>query len=320
MNKLKENIFAIAVGGMGIVLLVLLFFLVLRPLQSLGDKERKIDAETKNFAALAKRKELAIRPFLELLRKKKDANEAALKEGIAFYEEQAKTFLSYFDGATDPPPLNQFQTAYVDAIKKLVDEYRVKFGIKVEAEAKEGAPPKISQVELAEDTRIPVAMKEFWIIQEIFQALNKLEIGGLKEIDFPSRLVEPKEPPPYRRHVSATVRVEILFSKIEPLLTELYSSKTVPFILEEFTYQKIQDPNSPSRIGEYQALQRDKDFKKEADASKDKYETLIPEPNVMATLKLIAIDWKGIPEEKETEKESEESAPTPKTTKKTPTK
>jgi Na+-transporting methylmalonyl-CoA/oxaloacetate decarboxylase gamma subunit len=291
MDKLKANIFGIAVGGIGIVLLVLAFLLVVQPLQSLGGIQSQIEEQTKKLQTLRKKKTIAVKEYLDHLKAKEAADNAALSEGVRTYEEQSKAFLAFFDGTNAQPDLNDFVTQYSDGIKKLIDDYRVKFKIAVEAEQADQAPPKVAKIDPIDESRIPLAMKEFWITSEIFAALNSLGVGGLKEIMYP-RLVEQKETVPYRAYQVVQVKVEMPFSKIENFITELYASKKVPFLLKDLSYQK-----TPESLGLFQALSRTEDYKDQGEAKRAGYDELVPEPGVLVSMTLLALEWQGIPAE-----------------------
>ena len=292
MDKLKENIFEISLGVVGVFLLVLAYFLVYSPLSELGAKESQMKKTISDYAKFTDPKKYPFLPtkeYKDYLEKQKEVDETALKSGVAFYDEQAKEFHEYFDGSSDPPVADLFVQKYNDAIKALVDGYREKFHIKDDPQADQ-TPPVVKKVEpITEENRmIPVAMKEYWMLKEIFDALTKHQIGGLRSIDFPGRAVEPKDAPKYYRSMNSTVQIDMPFSKIENVLTEIFQSKRVPFQWEELTYQK-----TPESLGQHQSLERSLPFKNETDAKAAEYSALVPEPPVLVTLKLSAFDWQG---------------------------
>ena len=321
MDKLKENIFGIVLGAVGLLLLVLAYFLVFSPLQELSAKEEELKKTSDSYKRLIDPKRtphVPTKEWLEYLDKQKEVDGSALKKGVEFYEEQAKAFHEYFDGE-QPPASDIFVQRYNDSIKALIDAYREKFHIKVDPGQEDQAPPKVGKVEataITDDKMMQVAMKEYWIIKDIFDAFTKLQSGGLRAIEFPGRGVEPKEAPKYYRLINCTVLADVPFSTIENLLTELFQSKRVPFELEELSYQK-----TPESLAQFQIPKRTQVFRNEneAKAPDADYATLVPEPNVSLTLKLSAFDWQGsgILEEK-TEAPPEEAAPgRPKTKAKT---
>lgn len=310
MDKLKENIFGISLGVVGVFLLVLSYFLVYSPLSELGAKEAQVQkaiADYKKFSDPAKYKYVPTKDYKERLDQQKESDEADLKSGVAFYDEQSKLFHEYFDGSTEPPVTDIFVQKYNDSIKGLVDGYRLKFHIKVDPGQEDQAPPVVKKVEAIteENKMIPVAMKEYWIVKEVFDVLTKAQVGGLRSIDFPGRAVESKDAPKYYRALNAVVQVEMPFSRIENVLTELFQSKRVPFQLEELTYQKTLES-----LGQFQSPEKSLSFKNENDAKAAEYSALVPEPAVLVTLKLSAFDWQGgiLDEKTETPKaEAEET-------------
>jgi hypothetical protein len=317
MDKLKENIFGISLGVVGLALLVLAYALVYSPLQDLSAKEAELDRAVKSYKKLIDPKQsphVPTKSYNEGLDKQDEANAAALKSAVAFYEEQAKPFHEYFDG-DQPPPADIFVQNYNDSIQALVDGYREKFHIKVDPTQPDQAFPTVGKIDaITEDNKmIPVAMKEYWIIKETFDALTKLQLGGLHSINFPARVLEPKDANKYYRQVNFTIIMDIRSSMIENLLTELFQSKRVPFQLEELSYQK-----TPEGLGQFQSLERRQLFRNENEAKAADYATLVPEPPVLLTLMLSAFDWQGssILEEKPEASKPDEPAPGPKQKKK----
>ena len=304
MNKLKENAFTIAVVAVALVMAALAYLLVVQPFLELKKTQAQIEAKKSELEKLnsPKKKWLETEDYIEHLKKKTENVEAAFKEGVSFYDEQTKAFHLFFDGVQVQPLQDVFVNRYTDEIRKLVDDYRTKFKITVDPQDPEKAPPTIVKMADIPEAQIPLAMKEFWVIKEVFDAVNALELGGLKTIDFPQRLLEQKDPHPYYRLVNTVVTVELPFSKLEDLLTHLLGSKTVPFILQELSFTK-----NDTLVGQYLSLEKTQEFKSQAEGDAASYDAANPEPVVVATLKLSAIDWKGVPEEKK--KESSEEGP-----------
>jgi hypothetical protein len=85
-------------------------------------------------------------------------------------------------------------------------------------------------------------MKEYWILQAIFEVCHKLKIGGLEEISLPDRTGsrrrgrsvasrEDEEKGYFKTDtIDAQVRARMRFSRIEPFLTELLDHPRVPFV------------------------------------------------------------------------------------------
>lgn len=294
MDKLKENLFPISVGAIGIALLVLAYFLVFSRWQALGTTTRQVQDQIQRLKTISRKRPLPIEEQKRQLEEELESKAAALRDAAQFYDQKAGPFRLFFENSAEPQPLSTFVSLYNDGITKLVDEYRSKFGIKVE-EGAQDVRPRVSKIEpIADESRIERAMREYWIIAEVFRAFETLGVGGLKSIEFPGRDVAPREPPPYWRTIAFTVEADVEFSKLEDLLTELYASQVVPFLLEELTVKK-----SPDSVAKYLALETEASFKDAVAASRPSYDELVPEPPAAVTLKFTAIDWKGVPEVQE---------------------
>jgi len=311
MDKITQNLFGIAAGGAGVVLLALGYFLIVKPLGELRGLEDQIDkkkAELANLNNPAKTPKVPTKEYKNRLLDDKAALEGALTKAIGVYDSKAEQFSKYFEDSSEQPSVNNFSARYNDAITKLIADYRAKFKIVVSQEEPEKAPPEVvKRTDILPD-QIPEVMKEYWAAEEVFSACNALEIGGLKKIDW-QRQVETasKEAHPNYREVTTTVTVEMPFSKIENFLTRLYESNRVPFILEELTFRK-----PPELVAPYVDMEHPVNYDdlEKVSAPDQKYDVLIPEPSVAVTLKLHALDWKigsmkAVEEEKKVQEKEE---------------
>jgi hypothetical protein len=297
MNKLKENIFGVAVGGCAVGLLILGYFLVFRPLQTLGARQTELDARLKDLKTLndpKKTKFVPNQPYSQALEARKEADAAALKEGEAYYTERTKPFQLYFNDAPSAPDPATFVSTYETQINQLVAAYREKFQIAAAVEGNpEEVPPVISKMDLAgaDDAKRAAAMKEFWFIHEVLTACMELELGGLLSVGFPGRGTADKYAHEYYGTVLCEVLIDLPFSRKEVLLTKLLESKRVPFVIESLVMRK-----RPEDLGRHQSMERIKDFKQGEDHKKGGFDDHVPEPNVSVTIRLLGFDWKGIPE------------------------
>lgn len=306
MNKLKENIFGIAVGGACLGLLVLGYFLVFMPLTTLGQKQAELDLKLKDLKTLNDAKKTQFVPtigYARELKQRQETDDAALKEGAQYYADRTKPFQVFFGDAAAAPDSATFFAQYQTEIDKLVAAYREKFQIAAAAgQNPEDLAPKVSKMDLAgaDEAKMAAAMKEFWIIQEVMNACVELELGGLQSIDFPGRTTVDKYPHPYYAAVAAEVQIDLPFSKKENFLTRVLESKRVPFVIESIVMRK-----KPEDLARYQGLELVKDFKQGDNPKAKAFDELVPEPNVSVTARLLGFDWKGIPEQVETPKDED---------------
>jgi len=307
MNKLKENIFAIGVGGACLGLLVLGYVLIFMPLTTLGQKQAELDTKLKDLKALNDSKKTLFVPtpdYAKELARKQEADEAALKEGEQFYADRTKPFQLFFDDAATPSDSATFVSRYQTEIDKLVTAYREKFKIAAAAgQNPDDLVPKVSKMDLAvaDETKMAAAMKEFWIIQDVLNACMELDLGGLQSVDFPGRSAVEKNPHPYYATIIAEIQIDLSFSKKENLLTKILESKRVPFVIDSIVMRK-----KPEDVAKYQGLELVKVFKQGENPKAKPFEELVPEPNVSVTIRLLGFDWKGIPAPKEEEKKESE--------------
>lgn len=292
MDKLKENIFAIGVVAIGIVLLVLIALLVVVPLGDLSATRATIDTRVNELQNAAKRIPIAIKEVQDFYELEKERNTRALDEAVAFYDALAEPFGLFFDSQKEPPPIDTFVAMYKDRIDGLVSAYREKFKIQAAPDKPEETPPKIDRLEPIDETRIGMAQQEYWMIEDVFNTLNALEVGGLLEISFPGRLSQDRTTYLYRRYKDVTVKLAIPFSKVENFVTHLVSSRVVPLLIEELSIQKAQES-----LPTYLPLEHSQDFETASAAARVEYDAAIPEPSVVVTLKLVALIWQGVPPE-----------------------
>lgn len=309
MDKLKQNSFWIAVGATGLVLAALTWFLVISKVFELGELGAEIEKTAGDLQKTLKKEFLPLPEYKSYLQKKLEADKNALTEGVAFYESQGKAFDRFFDDQEAVPDPATFSARYADDLKRIVSEYRTKFGIRpVEGQPEEQQVPVVSKIEVIDEQNVPRAMKEFWIVDEIFKACTKLEIGGLKLVDFPGRTVADKDAALYHGVLKILVDVEMPFSRMENFLTEVFSSQRVPFLVGDITMLKPLES-----VTQHVKMPVVKKYKEAADADKEDFRTLVPEPVVLFKLNLDAMDWKGIPVEAEPapEAETKEKSDTP---------
>lgn len=291
MDTLKEKLFEITVGAAGVILLALAFFLVVQPLQTLGELQTTMDQKTKDLRRRAQASPIPTGLYVKMLTGRKQQSEQVLKNAEAFYKEQGTTYRTYFGGRQDRPELNVFVSSYKDAVDKLVADYRTQFGIQEDPDQPDQTPPRVKTEEYIQTVEgIDKAMEQYWILQELFAAVTAGDIDGLRMVDFPPP--EEKEEPPYWKWQIVQAELWMKFSKVENLLTRLYDSDVVPFILMELSYTKNSEQLTP-----FVPLERSVEYEDPNLARLLDYEKIVPEPEVVVTLRLKALHWKGIPQE-----------------------
>ena len=78
MDKLKPNAYWIAVGGTGVVLIVLAYFLVWSPLGDLGLAQESLQSLGDRIERTAKRDYVQTKDYLKYLEEKKQAAQEAV--------------------------------------------------------------------------------------------------------------------------------------------------------------------------------------------------------------------------------------------------
>ncbi|HZN57290.1 MAG TPA: hypothetical protein VFD71_04375 [Planctomycetota bacterium] len=310
MDKLKQNSYWIAVGATCLVLLAAAYFLVVAPLGELSAKQEELNARIDKVDAALKRKDTVSKKLKAWLVEKNEADNQALEKGKEFYDAQGKPFDLYFNDAEAKPAVNEFSATYTDELKKLVEGYQQKFSIQPNAEDPTKTLPVIEPytAEALNDENIPMAMKEFWVTEEIIKACEKLELGGLQSLKFPGRTDTKVDPLPYNRRVRTEVLMSLPAAKIEDLLSELFASQRVLFEVEKLEYSRTQDT-----LARYATLIQSDSYKDPTEAAKSRYEDKFPDPPVALKLDLWAFDYTGVPVIKEEAPPPAEAEPKKKT-------
>lgn len=309
MDKLKENAYWISLGAVVVVLLLLAWFLIVdrifggspgqKTVTTLGTQLERL---VEKIEAYTDREVVPTEDYEEYLRKKLELVRLDRNDGARFYNDRMQKFNEYFDGSVQTPDFGKFASLYFEKLDKIVKDYRERFDI-TPPEVDENERPRSSrdQVELPPkvhrfdqsaiigEESVARAMKEYWITKSLFDALEKLEIGGLQEILFEGRDLIDEEETEYIRTIDAQVTLEMPFSKIEDLITELFRADRVLFLLDGFSVEK-----KPEHLAPNLELKTVQVFENRDEADRAKYEELVPEPNVSVVLRLKAFEWKGM--------------------------
>jgi Na+-transporting methylmalonyl-CoA/oxaloacetate decarboxylase gamma subunit len=303
MQKLKENIFAISVVGLAVVLLALSYLFVWQPLSALGDMKTTLDREIANLKKYDKQKFVPTEEYKERLEQILAAKRADLEQGESFYKEKQDAFSRYRNNEVQAPALADFASSYESGIKEMAQKYRTKFGIAGDEAAQPDLPPAVERFPFdpsQEAKHIPLAMREFWVAEAVFKACEALNLGGLKSIKFPLRLDTKGEALPYHRLVKTEVLIELPCSQIENLVTRLLATEKVIFQLEDLVMQV-----DPATLEKFKSLVSKQQYPSAEKAAEASYDSVVPEPPVGVTIKLHAIDWTGMAEAPASDKAAE---------------
>ena len=198
MDKLKENIFWIGLGGAGIALLALAWLLVLSPLygsgaDTLGSKGRAIGEILTKVGSFNKKERVPTTPYLEYLEHRVEILRGDHNDGVDWYNSRRARFAEFFEGP-DEPNASEFAARYETGVESLIAGYRQKFEIVI---PEDGDPvPDVDVVDQAEITqdRLSRIMKEFWVTSEIFRVATDLELGEQTKSGVPESVDVRKEP------------------------------------------------------------------------------------------------------------------------------
>lgn len=312
MDKLKENAFAVSLGAIGVLLLVLAYFLVYRPINDLSAQGRSVDSALSKLRQVDAREETPSEDLVRAKRRQRQEAADALENGRKYFDKRVVPFQKYFGDADAPLDMGSFYSQYEDGINQFVAQYRQKHGISAEEDTSGGsgsgrkAPrPRLQERIRSEadpmtaEAAIPLAMKEFWIIESVFAACEKLDLGGLEEINLPTRVeresrrtateteTEGEEEAPEEyfefEHLDATVVIRLRFGDIQKFLVELLSSERVPYVdIVGLEIRKVEDDVKAREEFVRGFLKKDSVANAEP-----------AEPDVLVTVVLRALDWKG---------------------------
>lgn len=300
MDKIKENLFGIGVGVLVVLLAVFLYFWTLAPVFSeIGSVEGRLSTQRRELSGFEKQTPFPTDDYVAYREKRQSEIDGAVQLGEDFYAKRKEFFDQLFPEFPALPPPGDFRALFSTRIQELKTAYLDKFPREVEQDPRSKEPiDPASTLQLEERTvntaeDVPVAMKHFWIIEDVFNSLTELELGGLRSVTFPRPGRDSIEPPATYDVIRAEVTVEMPLSRVGALLERLFASTRVPFI----DVERLEVTRAPESVRTDLVIQ--KDYQKPQDAEADREGAVGPEPPVMATLLLQAMDWKGLPEETE---------------------
>ena len=304
MDKLKENAYWISLGAIVVVLLLLVWFLVVaRIYGGSGDTVRTLGAKLeRDLSSIEKFTRLDYVPtsaYEEHLQKALERVRLDHNDGAREYNDARERFSQFFDGTPEVPDAGLFASTYHEKIEELIKNYREEFGIEARVDDEEDkvqaevpGVDRLDQAEIVADN-VPIAMKEYWIAEAIFDALTKLKIGGLQTVRFPGRLgrKDAEEENEHFALIDVALMIEMPFSKIEDLISELFGDDRVLFVFDGLEITK-----SVQHLKPFMALKKVVEFENRDDADGAAYADVVDEPNVSVVLTLKVLHWKGLDE------------------------
>ncbi len=301
MDKLKENAYWISLGAIVVALLLLVWFLVVARMYggsgvTVATLGVKLKRDLASIQDLNGREQVPTSEYEEHLQKALDRVRLDRNDGVRQYNDAQDKFRQFFDGTTRVQDPGSFAAAYHEKIEELIENYRDEFEIEeVEDEdERDKAQAEVPGVDRLEQggifaENVPVAMKEYWITEAIFKALTELQIGGLQKVDFRRGGKADEEENEHFSMIDVTMKIEMPFSKIEDLISQLFRDDRVRFVFDGFEIVK-----SVAHLKPNIALKKIEVFEDRDEADRAKYADVVDEPNVSVALTLKVLDWKGM--------------------------
>ncbi len=308
MDKLKENGFAITVALLSIGLVAIFYFLILVPYLDVGAAESLTKAkEYLDGASLRPQY-----PTLKLVKKMESRQEqlqSALTSAKEFYDNKKNAFDVFYPGEVKETLLtdgNGFASKYQTWIAALKKSYTDTFpeATPTTEEAEEGklGLEVLSAEVFTTPADVAKGMKTYWVIEEVFNAATKLQVGGIKKLEIKDPITSSGggrkkdavvEIPDHFGVIRALINLEMPMSKVNDLIGELQRSSKVPFLVRTVKSQRIESQLTKELIvvKDY----ADGEFPQEK-ADRDGHPGV--EPNMAVFLEFWALDWKGLKEKK----------------------
>lgn len=304
MDKLKENGFALAVAGLAIGLVALMYFWVIVPYMD-ESGVNALESADRDLARLADEKKTPEYPTKKLENDKTQRQERlkeALQEAEAFYntkKEQYDRFFADVDAVSILNDPSSFKGKYDTQIEQLRKDYIASHPEAApDPEGKDEASllgvQIIGPVTFATSEEIALGMKKYWAIEEVFNAVNKLGLGGLRKVE----VKDPKDGgkgealPDHFGIIRTLVDIHMPMSRVNALLGELHQSPRVPFLLDSVSIQKLES----ELIGDL-VITKDYGEGQFPEEKADRENHPGEEPLVAVSLELWALDWKGLQKE-----------------------
>ncbi len=304
MDKIRENFFAISVGVLGVGLLVLIFVMIIQP-RFLGDlgEVAALESKRRTLERYADSKKTPQLPTPELFDASKDRNEkldSELSSAIELIEEKAKRFNEFLlvpSFLQIPPPPGIFQPTYVTENDKLVDAYQDEYPESLPDDAGQGGQRKrdaFAGIEVLRmksfntETDVLRGMKEFWMTQRFFESATKLDLGGLKKIEFLRKPVDGL--PSHYNAVHAKVEIDLPMTMLGEFIASVFESDRVPFELVKVSVTRLPETLISGLV---KVVTYGDDNEEDSRRQEDLEAHPGDEPLVKAVIDFHGIDWKG---------------------------
>ena len=324
---MNDNAYKIGVAATVVVLLALGWFCVYDPITKLGEAQESLEkksekvtgylskysddpkwqkttkkksskkpkskskSKSKSKAAKKEPEYLPTAAYVEFLESEAKANKADLAKVGEFYAGRTAAFGEYLPGWDTGA--SAFAALLNDGIEKMQAAYREKFSLPSEIDGTP-APPAIEVTPPAGDSQVAKVMKEYWMAEAIVRAFTSLDLPGLTRIAYAGSAVQQQEEGSYYAVLPVQFEARVPFAKLENLVSALLDDARVPFHLKQVSFLK-----DPEVLANYLTNEQVKKFgsKTEAEEASQAYDAMHPEPGVLVTVKLEAIEWLGFPPE-----------------------
>jgi hypothetical protein len=299
MDKIKQNLFAISIGALALALAAFIYFWpvnqILSGIDGADQRLKSVDSRLNKFLkadpvpseeyhdALAERQKQLERTILDA----EDYMSAKQRRFNEFFEDKSENTSPADFKATFSTQVAEIKKKYLERFKRLSPEDAVAQG----KDAKDVMPFDVQETDVSDQATVKRAMKQFWIIDQVFQTLTKMELGHLLSVRFPTARPKDELPaPPTLDLIRVNIEVQLPLAKLESFLQDLFASERVPFLdVESVQVERVPAQTIPNRI-----IEKSYDRSQLAEQDRETF-TSQPEPEVEATLVLTVMDWKGLP-------------------------
>ena len=322
MSTLKEQGFTLGFVGVIAVLVFGGWYFVWNPVVALDTNATRLSNKNDDVKEYAEQEEpLPTQKRGELAtRRTEDATRKFREEALPAFEKRTEDFDRFFSNADRVPEASEFYSQYVDKIdgaQGLRKTYRAKYKL-AEIDDEENEAKQIPTVDMIPSTdledggeaKVRQRMKQVRIATAIFETLDELEVGGLKDLSFPAedRRRRRRTTPDTRRDTAAAepekkdevqaseiiaqVKVQMRHSKLQAFLAKLAERRDVPFLAPR-SLSSSQPEDELKRFAKGIWV-RDFPSMEAAKRPENDYDKVVVEPVVDFEMDLRVLDYQGI--------------------------